>query len=263
MTRTALKFALVWKLALVAACCAALSRPALAQWGDLTGKFVYDGTAPAAAKINVTKDVEVCSKTPLFDESLIVGEDGGLANVIVYVRSRDVKVHPDYDAHKSEMPMLDNKDCHFVPHVLPVWIEQTMELHNSDPVPHNSNVSPLGDIAVNPLIPSGGAIPHKFRRKQTYPVPVSCNIHPWMKSYVLPADNPYVAVTGDDGGFTLKNLPAGDELEFHVWHEKSGNVTPTGSGIPKGWSKGRFKMKIAAGANDLKTIKLDPKMFEK
>lgn len=257
MTNTALRFALV------IACGVAMTTPAVAQWGDLTGKFVYDGTAPAPAKIDVTKDVAVCAKSPIFDDSLVVGEDGGLANVIVYVRSRKVKVHPDYDALKDEKPLLDNMGCQFVPHILPVWLEQTIELHNSDPVPHNTNISPLGGRPLNPLIPSGGSINHKFGRKQTVPVPVNCNIHPWMKAYILPIANPYVAVTGDDGSFTLKNLPAGDELEFQVWHEKSGYVNPTGSGIPKGWKKGRFKLKIAAGANDLKTIKLDPKLFEK
>ncbi|MCA9103125.1 MAG: hypothetical protein R3C10_23010 [Pirellulales bacterium] len=253
----------VVNVVLVVAALVTLSTPALAQWGDLTGKFVYDGKAPAPTKIDVTKDVEVCGKFPLVDESLLVGEDGGLANIVVYVRSRNVKVHPDYDALKDEKAILDNNGCRFQPHVLPVWIEQTMELHNSDPVPHNSNIAPLGDKAVNPLLPPMGMLDHTFRRKQTYPVPVSCNIHPWMKGYVLPAENPYVAVTAEDGSFTLKNLPAGKELEFHAWHEKSGNVDPTGAGVPKGWSKGRFKLKIAEGANDLGTIKLAPKLFEK
>lgn len=257
MTHTALRFALA------TVCCALLSTPVSAQWGDLTGRFIYDGAVPTPAKINVTKDAAICGKTPLVDESLVVGEEGGVANVIIYVRTRKVKVHPDYDAMKDEKPLLDNIGCRFEPHILPIWLGQTLELHNSDPVPHNSNISPLGDKAANPLIPSMGSVEHKFRRKQTVPVPVSCNIHPWMKAYVLPAESPYVAVTGTDGSFTLVNLPAGKELEFQVWQEKSGYLTPTGSGIPKGWKKGRFKLKIADGANDLGTIKLDPSLFEK
>ena len=80
-----------------------------------------------------------------------------------------------------------------------------------------------------------------------------------MKAYVLPSASPYVAVTAEDGSFTLANLPAGGELEFQVWHEKSGYVIPPDSG----WKRGRFELKITAGANKLGTIKLDPKEFEK
>jgi len=123
-------------------------------------------------------------------------------------------------------------------------------------VGHNSNLQPLGDQAVNPLIPANGKIDYKFNRAQTIPVPITCNIHPWMKGYILPRDNPYTAISAEDGTFTLKNLPVG-KLEFQVWHEKSGYVdTPQ-------WKKGKFEMEIKPGANTLGDVKLPAKLFSK
>lgn len=243
--------------ALVVLALVATSSVQAAEWGTLTGKFTYGGAAPTPTKLTITKDVEVCGKHPLVDESLLVGEDGGVANVVIYVRDAKVDVHPDYEATANDEVVLDNKNCRFDPHVLPIRLTQTLVLANDDPVGHNSNVQPLGDAGANPLIAAGGKATHKFNRKQSLPVPVTCNIHPWMKAYVLPRDNPYTAVSAEDGTFTIENLPAGKELEFQVWHETAGYVaTPE-------WARGRFKLKIKPGDNDLGTIKLDPKLFKK
>ena len=40
-------------------------------------------------------------------------------------------------------------------------------------------------------------------------IPVKCNVHPWMKSYVAVFKHSYFAVTGKDGSFQLPNLPPG------------------------------------------------------
>ena len=52
------------------------------EWGTVKGKVVYDGDAPAVSSLKVTKDIEVCGKHKLVDESVVVGEGGGLANVV-------------------------------------------------------------------------------------------------------------------------------------------------------------------------------------
>lgn len=233
-----------------------------AEWGNLTGKFVFDGTAPTPAKIVVSKDQQCC-KVQHDDESLIVGGDGGIANVVVYCRTKltPAQVNPEYESDAKAEVTFDNLTCRFEPHVLPVRLSQTLVVKNSDGCGHNTNVTPLGDAAFNQLLaPTGGAnseLKHHFKRQQTIPIPVVCNIHPWMKGYILPRDNPYTAVSQGDGSFTLKNLPA-MELEFQVWQEKSGFVDLA----PK-MPKGKFKMKIKAGENDLGTVKLPAKLFSK
>lgn len=222
-------------------------------WGNLVGKFVYDGTAPTPTPLQITKDQEVCAKHNLVDESLVVGEDGGIANIVIYVRTKDVKVSPDA---KGTMPTLDNKNCRFAPHILAFDVSNPLTVLNSDPVAHNTNIQPLGDTGINPLIEAGGMVEHKFSRAQTIPVPAGCNIHPWMKGFILPRENPYAAVTAEDGTFKLENLPAG-ELEFQVWQEKAGYLAANS------WEKGRFTMVIEPDKdNDLGEIKVSPSLFE-
>ena len=50
---------------------------------------------------------------------------------------------------------------------------------------------------------------------------VKCNIHGWMHAFIGVVDNPYFAVTGDDGTFELKNVPPG-EYTIEAWQEELG-----------------------------------------
>ena len=52
-------------------------------------------------------------------------------------------------------------------------------------------------------------------------VPVKCNVHPWMKSYIGVLRHPFFAITGADGSFEIKGLPPGD-YTIEAWHEKYG-----------------------------------------
>lgn len=233
------------------------SASAADKWGTLKGQFVYDGDTPEPEKLKIDKDVEEFGSLNLVDESLVVGKDGGLGNVIIYLRTKPSAIHPDYEGEKGKAIKFDNKGGKFVPHILTVWLDNSLDITNSDKVGHNSNVQPIGDTGTNPLIPPGGSAMHKFRREQKLPVEVKCNIHGWMRGYVLPRGNPYMAVSAEDGTFEIKNMPVGEQ-EFQVWHERRGYLSPKSD-----WKKGVFKMKIEEGDNDLGVIKVDPKLVEK
>ena len=79
------------------------------QAADLSGKFVYGAPAPAAAKLNIDKDVEAFGNLGLVDETLVVAPDGGIANVVVYVRTDGVAeqgrgvVRPVRSLHDSSL----------------------------------------------------------------------------------------------------------------------------------------------------------------
>jgi len=234
-----------------------IARAAEDAWGDLTGKFVYDGVAPERKKLVVDKDVECCGKFDIRDESLMVGDDGGLKNVYIYVRSKRVDICPDLDKETEDKVLLDNRDCIFVPHCMSIWTsKQKYHIVNSDPVAQNVAFNPLLDKPANIVIPVDGDATWTFRRAQRVPVPIACNYHPWESAYILPLDHPYVAITDENGSFTIPKLPVG-ELEFQIWHERVGYLNT------QDWPKGRMKTTIQAGTNDLGTIKLAPSVLEK
>jgi hypothetical protein len=195
--------------------------PKASGWGTIKGRFVFDGPPPTAATLSVTKDPEVCGKHTLYNESLLVASDGGLANVVLYPRNKNIEVHPDYAATADQPVLLDNHDCHFVPHVLAMRTSQPLQIKNSDAVGHNTNIAFATNAPFNGIISSGTAATEKLSSAEQSPVVAVCNIHPWMKGYVVVQSHPYVAISGKDGTFELKNVPAGIPLEFQTWHESS------------------------------------------
>jgi plastocyanin len=252
------------RLALSAVVAGCLAVPAWGEeWGTLKGKFVFGGSPPAAAELKADKDVEVCGKHKLVAEELLVGADGGVANVVVYVRDKKVNVHPDLAASKNEKVVLDNKDCRFEPHVAFVQTGQSLVLKNSDTVGHNSNVATLKNQPSNSLIPAGEERSITFKDDEAIPAQVTCNIHPWMKAWLVVRDNPYAAVSKADGSFEIKHLPAG-EVELQMWHEKAGYIgeIKVGGKVEK-TAKGRKKVQVAAAGTDLGEMTLDAALFSK
>lgn len=245
-----------------AAACAAFV-PAIARaddgWATLKGKFVYDGAPPPAKFLETAgKDAETCSKHKIADESLTIDVSSkGIANVVVFARKTS-RVHESQKSAASEA-VFDQKECVFLTHVLPVRVGQPLLIKNSDPIGHNTNITTQADVNINPLLPPGGQLNHKFNRQQVIPIPVTCNIHPWMKAYILPRNDSYVAVSKPDGSFEIANLPAGEEIEFQAWHER-GSGAQGAFEAKKDWPKGRFKLKLKPGeTKDLGTITVAPR----
>jgi hypothetical protein len=230
-------------------------------WGTIKGRFVYEGTAPKPASITITKDAEVCGKHPLVNESLLVSEGGGIANVVLYARDRKIEVHPDFEASAKDKVTLDNRDCHFIPHVLAMRAGQTLEIKNSDPPPasHNTNAA-LASAPFNVIISPNSSIEKRIESAEPSPAVVTCNVHPWMKGYLVVQAHPYFAVSEKDGSFELKNVPAGVPVEFQVWHESS---TANNGGVQvnrpdlKWQNSGRFTVTLESGQTlDLKDLKV-------
>ena len=231
-----------------------------AEWGSISGRFVYGGDAPAPVTLTVDKDVDVCGKHNLLNEELVVGEDMGVANIVIFVRDRKIDVHPDLKA--TEPVVLDNLNCRFTPHVVFVQTGQELIVKNSDPVGHNSNVATLKNPASNSLIPASGEIKVTFRSDEAVPAAVTCNIHPWMKGWVVVRDNPYAAVTGEDGSFTIEKLPAG-EVELQFWHEKAGYLDSIVIGGKKtSVKRWRIDVEVDADGTDLGEMVLEPAVFK-
>ncbi len=53
------------------------------------------------------------------------------------------------------------------------------------------------------------------------PATLTCDVHPWMRAYAGIVSHPFFAVTGPDGAFALRGLPAGG-FTLSVWQERLG-----------------------------------------
>jgi plastocyanin len=193
--------------------------------GDVTGTIKWEGDAPKMKKLKMDAD-PVCSAAhtePVLSETLVMGEGNTMANIVVTVKS-GLPAGKSYDP-PSDKAVLDQHGCVYHPHVLGVMAGQSIEIRNSDTVLHNVNAKATVNRGFNLGMPKGMAPQDKvFTRAET--VQLKCNVHPWMKAYIHVSDHPYFAVTGTDGKFTLKGLPAGT-YEIEAWHEKAGTKTAT------------------------------------
>jgi hypothetical protein len=235
-------------------------------WGDLTATFVYDGEIPEESPLKVTTDVEFCGKFHLVDESLVVNaENKGIANVFAYLyigRTDDPpQVHPSYEESADDEVIIDNNKCRFAPHAAVLRTSQTLLMTNNDEVGHNCKVDTIINSPINYTIPAGGKLKHNFTEPERLPSRVSCSIHPWMSGWLLIKDNPYMAVSDENGKLVIKNLPAG-QWTIQFWQEKAGYVSDvTQDGQPTEWRRGRLEVEIKPGENDLGTIKLGETAF--
>ena len=235
-----------------------------ADWGDLSLQFQIKGTAPTPKAIKPDKDVEVCGKHKLVDESLVIGPNGGVANVFVFLKStKPVAIHPDYEKSPGEV-VLDNKGCRFEPQAAVMWTKQTLLLKNSDPVGHNTKIEFLSNPPINPILPANGQLKQTVKKEERMPTSVSCSIHPWMQALVLVRENPYAGVTDAEGKITLKNMPVG-KYQFAIWHKQIGWIREASDAGGKAvkWPKTGPEFTVKKGATDLGAFKIDVAEFSK
>jgi hypothetical protein len=239
------------------ASCLVLPPASAADWGHLTGRFVYDGVVPEQPKLELNKDVEFCGKHDPRDEALVVDpKTNGIANVFVWLdeakSKRAAEVHESYTKQAEEPAIVANAKCRFEPHARTMRTGGTLKITNEDPIAHATAVFFLKNDPLSTTLVPNGVETRTISRAEAYPVPVSCPIHAWMKGWLLVQEHPYAAVSKADGSFELKHLPAG-EWTFHVWHESVGNVDAvTLDGQRTKWTTGRFT--IVVPANETKSL---------
>ena len=205
---------------------AAYSDQPAAAGGTITGKVSFTGTAPRAATIDMSEEAACKAKYPAppKEETVTTGPANALANVFVYV-SAGVPAATKYPAPTT--PVVINQDgCRYHPHVFGIMAGQPLEIQNSDPLLHNIKAVAKKNRPFNISQPSAGMKTSKTFAAPEVMVNLECNVHGWMKAYVGVRPDPFFAVSGADGGFTIKDLPPGT-YTIEAWHEKFGTQTAT------------------------------------
>jgi len=206
----------------------------------VSGTVKFDGTAPKAAKIDMSQDPGC--KGANTAENLVVN-NGDLANVFVYVK--DGLGNRTFDVPKDPV-VLDQKGCQYHPHVLGLMAGQTVQIKNDDPTTHNIHPTPKDNREWNESQPpSSPALEKNFAREEIM-LPVKCNQHPWMKMYVNVVKSPFFAVTDASGKYEIKGLPPGDYTLAFV-HEKLGEQDQKVTVAPKDTKTVDQTFKAASG----------------
>ncbi|MCA1683452.1 MAG: hypothetical protein LC685_05660 [Actinobacteria bacterium] len=199
------------------------------------------------------KDPTICAATAAIpDNSLVVDpKTKGVKFAFVYL------VKPNGEnpeavkalAGKKATVVIDQKNCEFLPFTTALHQDQSVVFKSSDPVNHNVHISPFTNEPFNTVLSPSGEMTKKLVAEKRV-IPLSCDIHPWMKGYLMVFDHPFFAVTGDDGSFEIPGVPAGEQ-NLVVWQASVGFVTP---GLAKG-----VPVTVASGKGaDLGEVKLDP-----
>jgi hypothetical protein len=188
--------------ALFATPAVAYDEGAVTGGGSIEGQVLYKGPVQTR-KIIPNKDVEVCGG--IREESLVeVAPDKGVKNAAVYlIDVAKGKAWPP----ASKPPHLDNIKCRFEPEVQ-VIRAGPLDVVNKDPVLHNTHGYYGNRTAFNMALPNQGQeIPTELTRAGA--VRVDCDAHGWMEGWIYVVDNPYYAITGEDGKFSITDVPPG------------------------------------------------------
>ncbi len=187
----------------------------------VTGAVKFEGEAPKPTRINMSAEPDCAKlhKEPVHSDAVILNDNGTLNDVFVWVKGglegKNFEV-------PSEAVELDQKGCIYKPHVVALQVNQTIRVGNNDPTTHNIHPLPKTNREWNKSQTAGAApIEAKFAREEIM-IPVKCNIHPWMRSYISVVGHPFFAVTRDQGTFEIKGLPPGT-YTIEAIHEKFGN----------------------------------------
>ena len=222
--------------------------------GTLTGKVLFKGNIPAPKTFELLKfpNVGFCEKSPNADgkgnvllKEVSVGADGALQDVVIYIPSimkgkafdfkgTDVKANQcrflaqggpstfsGVTMNKAEFRVLNTDADPNDPKAA------TGVLHN----PHAYEITGVKSKTIfNVPLPNKGQMINKKMKlrkvKKGSFVKLECDQHNFMNAYFLPVQNPYYAIVGEDGSFSIDGIPAG-EYEVQAWHPTLGRVSET------------------------------------
>jgi plastocyanin len=211
----------------------------LATTGAISGTVTLEGSPPVSKPIDMSAE-PYCDKlnpAPVFPQQVVTGKGGTLANVVVYIK--DFPAEYIVDAPPAAAT-LSQRGCIYDPHVVALRVGETLEIKNEDQATHNILAMPTQNPRWNRSETPGAPPIEETFAVPELAIPLRCNVHPWMKSYVFVFSHPYFAVTGQSGQYELRNVPAGI-YKVDAWQEKYGAQETTITVAPQKSNVTNFK----------------------
>lgn len=190
----------------------------LARAETIKGNIRYVGAPIEKKKTPVTIDQYICGKEKE-PEDLLLSSNNGIRNAVVSLQNIPPGAKRNWNFPAAKM---DQKQCAFIPRVVIVPVGGTVEFLNSDRLLHNVRSAGKENPPFNRAQPHARSISFAFKQPEL--LRVDCDLHSWMRGWVVVADHPFYAVTNEQGEFILDNVPRG-KYTLQVWQESLGNVT--------------------------------------
>lgn len=208
--------------------------------GTLQGKVMFKGTPPPPKVFELWRfpDKSFCGaisdeKGLRFLREVIVGQDGGLKDVVVVIEG--IQKGKPFAFTSAQM---EANVCQFLPFVSVVSDKRQITVANRDPVAHDIqgyayDQSGIDIVLHRAALDKRGTTDVVNLTKGRKVFTMQCGRHSYMQSWGYAIDNPYHAVTNLDGAFTIGDLPPG-KYKVKAWHPTLGSqereITITSSG---------------------------------
>src|SRR5258708_23726510 len=89
-------------------------------------------------------------------------------------------------------------------------VGKSLEIRNDARAQHTGPLMPRANSEGNERQMTRGKPILRVFQKPEMMMPIQCNQHPWMKTWLNVMDHPYFAVTSEDGRYEIRNLPPGE-----------------------------------------------------
>ena len=197
--------------------------------GAIVGLVTWTGDLPELQHLPITKNPEVCDLSGAGvrpSPRLIVSEENrGVGNTVVYLadigKGKALDALLTAELLKAELEpgqnlRIDQAQCIYEPHITLAPLRAELDMTSSDDLLHNLHMS--GSARYNLAFPIKDKVITRRLRKAGL-ISIACDAgHSWMSAYIHVVHHPYYAITDDEGGFTLSDVPAG-KYSLHAWHE--------------------------------------------
>jgi plastocyanin len=189
-----------------------------ASAGTIKGSVRYNGAPVERKKIPVTIDQYLCGKEKEAGD-LLLSPNNGIHNVVVSLQG--LPAGAKWPANPAPVKM-DQSKCDFIPRVVIVPVGGTVDFLNSDRLMHNVRSDGKENPPFNRAQPHARTIAIGFKHPEV--MRVDCDLHSWMRGWVVVAEHPFYTITNEAGNFVLENVPPG-KYTLQFWQETLGTVT--------------------------------------
>ena len=192
--------------------------------GSLKGRVSLIGKVPRPRffPLIASPNLEYCNRISdgkghriLFD--FTVSESRGLKDTVVKIIGI-----PKGKPFSNKIQKIVMNRCHTPKYVIGAHNGETLLLENKDPVRHEIVAYEFTDRGVDqrshrPVDANTSQVREIFVKGDTENFLIKCNLHPFLQSRGMIVDNPYYAITDEEGNFSIKDIPPGT-YKVVAWH---------------------------------------------